>query len=80
MSVIRKIAKTIETTVMIDVTMLLRMSWATPGSCCDGNRTVGILLIPLIDSSRNDSAAPAAPSNRRLPKCRPANFLYGAYG
>jgi len=46
-SVISRIANTIDTTVMIEVAMLLRMTCATPGSWCEGNRVLGIqALIP----------------------------------
>src|ERR1039458_7189664 len=61
-SVISRIANTIDTTVMIEVAMLLRMTCATPGSWCEGNRVLGIqALIPGIASSSDDSTAPAAP-------------------
>jgi hypothetical protein len=41
-SVISRIANTIDTTVMIEVAMLLRITCATPGSSCDGKRMSGI--------------------------------------
>ena len=69
--VISRIANTIDTTVMIDVAMLLRMIWATPGSCCDGNRTVGIQRPTSVnDSSMDDSTAPAAPSTSAIARGR----------
>ncbi len=61
-SVISSIAKTIDTTVMIEVAMLPRIAWATPGSSCEGKRTFGIqALIPGADSSKDESTAPAIP-------------------
>src|SRR5664280_1926705 len=61
-SVISRIAKTIDTTVLIEVAMLLRMTCATPGSSCEGKSVLGIqALIPGIASSSDESTAPAAP-------------------
>lgn len=61
-SVIRRIANTIDTTVIIEVAMLLRMTCATPGSSCEGKRVLGIqALTSGIDSSSDESTAPAAP-------------------
>jgi hypothetical protein len=37
-SVISRIAKTIDTTVMIEVATLLRITCATPASSCEGKR------------------------------------------
>src|SRR5450756_2385182 len=57
-SVISRIANTIDTTVMIEVAMLLRMICATPGSSCEGNRVRGIqALICGMLSSSDDSVA-----------------------
>lgn len=65
--VISNIANTIDTTVIIEVAMLLRMICATPGSCCDGNSTVGIqLLTSLNDSSKDESKAPTVPSTSAI--------------
>src|SRR5581483_10223612 len=60
--VISRIAKTIDTTVMIDVAMLLRMICATTGSSCDGNSVLGIQApIDGVVSSNDDSPAPTHP-------------------
>src|SRR5664279_3678108 len=40
-NVINSIAKTIDTTVMVDVAMTLRMAWATWGSSREGNKATG---------------------------------------
>src|SRR6516165_1568693 len=40
-SVISRIAKTMETTVMMEVAMALRITCATCGSCRDGNSVAG---------------------------------------
>src|SRR5665647_548292 len=61
-SVISRIANTIDTTVMIEVAILLRITCATPGSSCEGKRVLGIqALIPGIASSSDESTAPAVP-------------------
>jgi hypothetical protein len=61
-SVISRIANTIDTTVIIEVAMLLRITCATPGSSCEGKSVLGIqALIPGIDSSSDENTAPAAP-------------------
>ena len=60
--VISKIANTMDTTVMIEVAMLLRITWATAGSSCEGKRVVGIqALIAGVDSSSEERKAPVAP-------------------
>src|SRR5208282_4068155 len=70
-SVISRIANTIDTTVMIEVAMLLRMSWATLGSSCEGKRTLGIqALIQGAVSSRAEKVAPATPSARAIARGR----------
>src|SRR5208282_561126 len=61
-NVISRIANTIDTTVMIEVAMLLRMIWATPGSSCEGKRVCGIQPpISGVDSSSDESTAPTVP-------------------
>ena len=42
-NVIRRIAKTMETTVMVAVAMVVRMACATWGSAWDGNRVEGTM-------------------------------------
>jgi hypothetical protein len=61
--VISRIANTIDTTAIIEVAMLLRITYATPGSWREGKRVLGIqALMPGIASSSDESTAPAAPS------------------
>ena len=61
-SVISRMANTIDTTVMIEVAMLLRITCATAGSSCEGKSVVGIqALTPGHDSSSDESTAPTAP-------------------
>src|SRR5262249_11835082 len=51
-----------DTTVMVDVAITLRIAWATCGSCRDGNKTLGIqALISGAASSAAERIAPAAP-------------------
>jgi hypothetical protein len=61
-SVISRMANTIDTTVMIEVAMLERITCATPGSWRDGNRTLGIHA-PICGraSSSEENTAPAIP-------------------
>ena len=40
-SVISRMANTMDTTVMMEAAIPARMTWATCGSACEGNRTVG---------------------------------------
>src|SRR6516164_2148586 len=62
--VIRRIANTIDTTVIIEVATLLRIICATPGSSRDGKSVCGIqALISGVDSS-NERAQ--RPQRRRL--------------
>jgi hypothetical protein len=69
--VISRIAKTIDTTVMIDVAMSVRMAWATCGSARDGNRIPGTREpIAGTSSSSHEKTAPAAPSARAMMKGR----------
>jgi len=65
--VIRRIANTIDTTVIIEVATLLRIIWATPGSSCEGKRVCGIqALISGVDSSNDESTAPIAPKTTAM--------------
>src|SRR6516164_7208103 len=69
--VISMIANTIDTTVMIEVAMLLRIICATPGSSREGKRTFGTqALISGTRSSSHESTAPAVPRNRVMAKGR----------
>src|ERR1035437_5087059 len=62
-SVISRMANTIDTTVMMEAAMPARMTWATCGSACEGNRTVGThALAAGNSSSKQDRTAPAQPS------------------
>ena len=79
-SVISMIANTIDTTVMIEVAMLLRIICATPGSSREGKRTFGThALISGAASSSHDSTAPAVPRNRAIIKGRIRNPPRRAY-
>src|SRR6516164_1552687 len=65
--VIRRIANTIDTTVIIEVATLLRIICATPGSSCEGKRVCGIqALIAGTDSSNDESTAPMAPKTTAM--------------
>src|SRR6516162_9694828 len=69
--VIRRIANTIDTTVIIEVATLLRIICATPGSSCEGKRVFGIqALISGVDSSSDESTAPIAPKTTAMTKGR----------
>src|SRR5271157_3937112 len=62
-SVISRIAKTIETTVIIEVAIPAKMTCATCGSECVGKSTVGTKSEkPGTNSSRNERSAPMQPS------------------
>jgi hypothetical protein len=64
-SVISRIAKTIETPVIVEVAMLVRMACATWGATCEGNSACGTnQRIAGNCSSKADMAAPAVPSAR----------------
>jgi hypothetical protein len=79
-SVISRIANTIDTTVMIEVAMLLRITWATPGSSCEGKSVLGIqALIPGIASSSDESTAPDAPRIMAMTNGRMRNPPRTAY-
>jgi hypothetical protein len=79
--VISRIANTIDTTVMIEVAMLLRITCATPGSSCEGKRVLGIqALIAGRDSSSDESTAPAAPRIMAMASGRMRKPPRSAYG
>jgi hypothetical protein len=62
-SVINRMANTMDTTVMMEAAMPARMTWATCGSACEGNRTVGTQALAAGNSSSNhERNAPAPPS------------------
>jgi hypothetical protein len=65
--VIRRIANTIDTTVIIEVATLLRIVCATPGSSREGKRVCGIqALISGVDSSSDESTAPTTPKTTAI--------------
>src|ERR1700675_657345 len=53
-SVMSRMANTIDTTVMMEAAMPARMTWATCGSACEGNRTVGTQALAAGNSSSNN--------------------------
>src|ERR1035438_5742173 len=62
-SVISRMANTMDTTVIIEAAMPARMTWATCGSACEGNRTAGTHALAAGNSSSNhERHAPAQPS------------------
>jgi hypothetical protein len=62
-SVISKIAKTIDTTVIIEPAMPARIIWATCGSACDGKTAEGTQALAAGNSSSNhEKSAPEQPS------------------
>src|ERR1035441_7241640 len=62
-SVISRMANTIDTTVIMEAAMPARMTWATCGSACEGNRAVGTQALAAGNSSSShDRHAPAPPS------------------
>src|SRR5580700_1502954 len=66
-SVMSRMANTIETTVMMEAAMPARITWATCGSACDGNRTAGTQALAAGNSSSNhDENAPAQPSTTAM--------------
>ena len=52
-SVISRMANTIDTTVMMEAAMPARMTWATCGSACEGNRVEGTQALTAGYSSSN---------------------------
>src|ERR1035437_6155332 len=61
-SVISRMANTMETTVIMEAAIPARMTWATCGSACEGNRTVGTqALVAGNSSSDHERNAPAQP-------------------
>jgi hypothetical protein len=62
-SVISRMANTIDTTVIIEVAIVVRIAWATWGSACEGNKTVGATMLRAgTASSSAERSAPADPS------------------
>jgi hypothetical protein len=62
-NVMSKIAKTMDTTVMMEVAIPPSNTCATCGSACEGNSTLGTHeLMPGTSSSIHDKAAPANPN------------------
>src|ERR1039458_2606432 len=82
-SVISRMANTMDTTVMMEAAMPARMTWATCGSECEGNRTVGTQALAAGNSSSNhDRNAPAQPSASAIVSGRtkkPPRRLYVAW-
>src|SRR5271165_2598708 len=82
-SVISRMANTIDTTVMMEAAMPARMTWATCGSACEGNRVEGTqALTPGYSSSIHDIEAPAKPSASAMVSGRtkkPPRRLYMAW-
>src|SRR5271165_1011379 len=82
-SVMSRMAKTMETTVIMDAAMPARMTWATCGSACEGKRAVGTqALVTGNSSSNHDSKAPAQPSDSAMVSGRikkPPRRLYIAW-
>src|ERR1017187_6157660 len=82
-SVISRMANTMDTTVMMEAAMPARMTWATCGSECEGNRTVGTQALATGNSSSNhDRNAPAQPSASAIVRGRikkPPRRLYIAW-
>ena len=73
-SVISRIANTIDTTVMIDCAITLRITCATCGSECDGNSVAGTQADSAgAASSTEDSTAPASPSTTAIASGRTRN-------
>src|ERR1035441_623336 len=82
-SVINRMANTIDTTVMMEPAMPARMTWATCGSECEGNRVEGTQALTAgYSSSNHDSNAPAQPSDSAMVSGRikkPPRRLYIAW-
>src|SRR5579864_4084382 len=82
-SVISRMAKTMDTTVMMDPAMPARITWATCGSAWEGNRTVGTQALAAgYSSSSHDRNAPAQPSVTAIMSGRikkPPRRLYMAW-
>src|SRR5271165_6328137 len=82
-SVMSRMANTIDTTVMIEAAMPPKMTWATCGSACEGNRTVGTQALAAgTSSSSHDRTAPAEPNTSAIVRGRikkPPRRLYIAW-
>ena len=81
-SVINRMAKTIETTVIMEAPMPPRITCATWGSACDGKITLGIhALTSGVVSSSHENRAPAEPNVTAIASGRirnPPRRLYSA--
>jgi len=79
-SVISRMANTMDTTVIMEAAMPARMTWATCGSACEGNRAVGTQALAAGNSSsKQDRTAPAQPSASAIVRGRikkPPRRLY----
>src|ERR1017187_6105507 len=82
-SVISRMANTIDTTVMMEAAMPAKMTWATCGSACEGNSVEGTQeLTAGYSSSNQDRDAPAKPSANAMVSGRikkPPRRLYMAW-
>ncbi len=79
-SVISRMANTIDTTVMIEAAMPARMTCATCGSDRDGNRTCGTQAFSVGNaSSAAENNAPAAPSRMAIASGRTRKPPRSAY-
>src|ERR1017187_9666626 len=82
-SVISRMANTMDTTVMMEAAIPARMTWETWASACVGNRTVGTQALAAGNSSSdNDRNAPAQPSASAIVSGRikkPPRRLYIAW-
>src|ERR1035438_2788295 len=66
-SVISRMANTMDTTVMMEAAIPARMTWATCGTACVGNRTEGTQALAAGNSSStHDRNAPAQPSDSAM--------------
>src|SRR5579863_3561146 len=65
--VISRMAKTMDTTVMMDAAMPARITCATCGSACEGNSALGTqALTPGASSSIHDNNVPAHPNTSAM--------------
>src|ERR1039458_9259961 len=82
-SVINRMANTMDTTVMMEVAMPARMTWATCGSAWEGKRMVGTQALTAgYVSSNHDKSAPAHPRASAMVSGRikkPPRRLYMAW-
>ena len=79
-SVISRMAKTMDTTVMMEAAMPPKMTCAICGSWCDGNSVPGSqAAMAGTASSSDDSTAPAVPSSSAMTSGRTRNPPRNAY-